>query len=105
MSTEISRDHRRRFLFSAVLTVAAVRLGRIGPAGAQSRTAADLPAIRPGTNTSFASLKQIDAGVLNVGMPKPVPPAAPLSSFCTAGLTTSTAMSMLPRCWRRPATG
>jgi pimeloyl-ACP methyl ester carboxylesterase len=26
-----------------------------------------LPTIRPGTNTSFASLKQIDAGLLNVG--------------------------------------
>ena len=26
-----------------------------------------LPAVTPGTNTSFASLKQIDAGVLNVG--------------------------------------
>jgi pimeloyl-ACP methyl ester carboxylesterase len=28
---------------------------------------AQLPAIKPGTNTSFAALKQIDAGVLNVG--------------------------------------
>src|SRR5205823_10310660 len=28
---------------------------------------AELPPIKPGTNTSFASLKQIDAGVLNVG--------------------------------------
>ncbi len=28
---------------------------------------ADLPKIKPGTNTSFGSLKQIDAGVLNVG--------------------------------------
>jgi pimeloyl-ACP methyl ester carboxylesterase len=26
-----------------------------------------LPAIKPGTNTSFASLKQIDAGLLNIG--------------------------------------
>src|ERR1700730_9629255 len=26
-----------------------------------------LPTIKPGTNTSFALLKQIDAGVLNVG--------------------------------------
>jgi len=28
---------------------------------------ADLPAIKPGTNTSFAALKQVDAGLLNVG--------------------------------------
>ncbi len=27
----------------------------------------DLPAIKPGTNTSFASMKQIDAGQLNIG--------------------------------------
>lgn len=27
----------------------------------------DLPAIKPGANTSFASLKQIDAGLLNIG--------------------------------------
>src|SRR6202035_3135333 len=27
----------------------------------------DVPAIKPGTNTSFGSLKQIDAGLLNVG--------------------------------------
>ena len=49
-SEEINQ-HRRRFLGTAALTIAA----------------AQLPAIRPGTNTSFASLKQIDAGVLNVG--------------------------------------
>jgi hypothetical protein len=29
--------------------------------------AAQLPAIKPGTNTSFAPLKQVDAGLLNVG--------------------------------------
>jgi pimeloyl-ACP methyl ester carboxylesterase len=40
-----------------------------GSAGAQSGNArpAILPAIKPGTNTSFGPLKQIDAGVLNVG--------------------------------------
>jgi pimeloyl-ACP methyl ester carboxylesterase len=27
----------------------------------------DFPAIKPGTNTSFASMKQIDAGLLNIG--------------------------------------
>src|SRR5262249_60891892 len=30
-------------------------------------TQAQLPSIKPGTNTSFAPLKQIDAGVLNTG--------------------------------------
>ena len=41
----------------------------IGSASAQTGTAkrAQLPAIKRGTNTSFGPLKQIDAGVLNVG--------------------------------------
>jgi pimeloyl-ACP methyl ester carboxylesterase len=63
-------DHgRRRFLGTAGITIAAARLGMIGKAHAQAgRTkSAQLPAITPGTNKSFASLKQIDAGVLNVG--------------------------------------
>jgi pimeloyl-ACP methyl ester carboxylesterase len=63
-------DHgRRRFLGTAAITIAAARLGMIGEARAQAgRTkSAQLPAIVPGTNKSFASLKQIDAGVLNVG--------------------------------------
>src|SRR5262245_60524921 len=68
MSEEI--DHqRRRLLRAAAVTVAAAQLGMIGRANAQgaSTTPTRLPAIKPGTNTSFPSLKQIDAGVLNVG--------------------------------------
>jgi pimeloyl-ACP methyl ester carboxylesterase len=58
--------HRRRFFGTAALTIVAAQLGMIGSVNAQpSRT--KLPAIKPGTNTSFASMKQIDAGVLNVG--------------------------------------
>jgi pimeloyl-ACP methyl ester carboxylesterase len=53
---------RRRFVGAAALTIAAAQLGLIGAA-----TAKPLPSIKPGTNTSFASLKQIDAGLLNVG--------------------------------------
>jgi pimeloyl-ACP methyl ester carboxylesterase len=58
--------HRRRFFGAAALTIAAAHLGIIGLAAAQS-TGTKLPSIKPGTNTSFASLKQIDAGILNVG--------------------------------------
>src|SRR5687767_8991170 len=39
--------------------------------------AADPPPITPGTNTSFASLKQIDAGVLNVGYAEAGPSDGP----------------------------
>jgi pimeloyl-ACP methyl ester carboxylesterase len=52
MSEEINRD-RRRFLMSAAISIAAAELS--GSAAAQF------------ANKSFATLKQIDAGLLNVG--------------------------------------
>ena len=68
MVEEISHD-RRRFLATAIMTIASAELGMIGSAAAQtSRTKpASLPSIKPGTNKSFGPLKQIDAGLLNVG--------------------------------------
>jgi pimeloyl-ACP methyl ester carboxylesterase len=61
--------NRHRFLGTAAMTIAAARLGMIGSADAQSSEIhpADVPTVKPGTHTSFGSLKQIDAGVLNVG--------------------------------------
>ncbi|MBI4779696.1 MAG: alpha/beta hydrolase [Oscillatoriophycideae cyanobacterium NC_groundwater_1537_Pr4_S-0.65um_50_18] len=59
--------NRRRFLGIVAMTAAAAQLARIGSANAQSHWTADLPRITPGTNTSFGSLKQINAGVLSVG--------------------------------------
>jgi len=59
MSEQINYD-RRRLLGTAVLTLAAAELGMIGSADAQARK---INPIKPGTNTSFGSLKQIDAGV------------------------------------------
>jgi pimeloyl-ACP methyl ester carboxylesterase len=71
---------RRGFLGTAAMTLAAAQLGMIGSAHAQSTTGklADLPAIKPGTNTSFASLKQINAGVLNVGYAEAGPANGPV---------------------------
>ena len=68
MSEAINHD-RRRFLGTAVMTIAAAELVMIGSADAQSSkiNPVDATTIKPGTNTSFGSLKQIDAGVLNVG--------------------------------------
>jgi pimeloyl-ACP methyl ester carboxylesterase len=63
MFEEINQD-RRRLLGTAVLTLAAADLAMIGSADAQP---GKINPIKPGTNTSFSSLKQIDAGVLNVG--------------------------------------
>jgi hypothetical protein len=64
------------FFGTAALAIAAAQLGMIGSVKAQpSRT--KLPAIKPGTNTSFASMKQIDAGVLNVGYTEAGPANGP----------------------------
>src|SRR4051812_43853078 len=61
--------HRRQFFGAAAATIAAAQLGMIGAASAQAgRTAPDqLPAIKPGINTSFGPLKQINAAVVSVG--------------------------------------
>jgi pimeloyl-ACP methyl ester carboxylesterase len=68
MSEGINHD-RRRFLGTAAMTLAAAPLVMSGSADAQSgkAKAADLPTIKPGTNTSFRALKQIDAGLLSIG--------------------------------------
>jgi pimeloyl-ACP methyl ester carboxylesterase len=79
-SEAINRD-RRRLLGAAVLSLAGTQLGRIGLAGAQSRTpkGARVPAIKPGTHSSFASLKRIDAGVLNIGYAEAGPGDGPVA--------------------------
>ena len=68
MSEKINYQ-RRRFLGSVAMTIATTQLGIFGSANAQSSKTkpAVLAMTKPGTNTSFGSLKQIDAGVLNVG--------------------------------------
>ena len=95
--------NRRRFLGIAAMSIVGAELGMIGSANAQSTEAkpAEVFNRKPGTNTSFASLKQIDAGVLNVGYAEAGPAMVLRSFFCTAGRTTFTALSMLRRCWRQ----
>jgi len=67
-------DHdRRRFFSAAALALTAAELGVVGAAGAETNPA-PLLVIKPGTNTSFGPLKQIDAGVLNVGYAELGPP-------------------------------
>lgn len=62
-----SIDHRRRRFFGlATMAIAAAQFR--GPANAQAgKTASKPQLIRPGTHTSFRTLKQIEAGVLNIG--------------------------------------
>jgi hypothetical protein len=72
---EITQD-RRRFFSTVAMAVAATQLGTIAPAAAQ-RVEAEMPAIKPGTHTSFGALRQIDAGVLNVGYAEASPADGP----------------------------
>jgi pimeloyl-ACP methyl ester carboxylesterase len=71
--------HRRRFSGAAAMTIAAAQFGLSSSADAQTSGTdpAHLPAIKPGTNTSFAPLKQIDAGLLNVGYAEAGPADGP----------------------------
>jgi pimeloyl-ACP methyl ester carboxylesterase len=64
-TTEPINHQRRRFFGTAAMTIAAAQIGLTRSASAQS--SGGVPAIRPGTNTSFAAMKQVNAGPLNVG--------------------------------------
>jgi len=66
-SSEEIKFNRRRFLSATVMSVAAAQFGIIGSARASSKKAGSPDRSEARTNASFASLKQIDAGVLNVG--------------------------------------
>jgi pimeloyl-ACP methyl ester carboxylesterase len=78
-SSEDIDHHRRHFVGAAAMTLAAAQLGMIGSANAQALkpSAKKLSAIKPGTHTSFGPLKQIDAGVLNVGYAEAGPAGGP----------------------------
>src|SRR5438105_12270588 len=73
-------QHRRRFLGSAATTIAAASLGVIRPARAQASKVqrADVPTSKPGSHTSFGPIKQIDAGLLNIGYAELVPTDGPV---------------------------
>jgi pimeloyl-ACP methyl ester carboxylesterase len=68
MSDDISHD-RRRFLGNAATTLAAAQftLGAAADAEPAKQKTGDTRSFKAGANTSFASLRQIDAGLLNVG--------------------------------------
>src|ERR1700733_9352118 len=68
MFEEINHQ-RRRFFSQAALTIAATQLGMFGSASAQSskEEGAKVASIKAGAHTSVDSLKQVDAGLLNVG--------------------------------------
>src|SRR5262245_15186178 len=67
--------NRRRFFGAAGAALAATQFGTLGVAHAQG--AKTVPAIKPGTNTSFGPLKQINAGALTVGYAEAGPADGP----------------------------
>ena len=73
---------RREFFGAAAMTVAAAQLGTLTSANAQSGNSTTILTPQPGTHTSFSSLKQVDAGLLNVG-------------YAEAGPTNGTAVILL----------
>jgi pimeloyl-ACP methyl ester carboxylesterase len=62
-------DHHRRHFFGVAVGTLAAGLGATVSVNAQSTNTnpGKIVTIRPNSNTSFSSLKQIDAGLLNVG--------------------------------------
>ena len=73
--SDVINPARRSFLGKAILAVAAAELAMTGSAGAQTTK---VRPIKPGTNTSFGSLKQVDAGVLSVAYAEAGPAAGPV---------------------------
>jgi pimeloyl-ACP methyl ester carboxylesterase len=79
---KLSLPTRRRFLrtsAASIASIAAAQLAWLGRPDAQTGISkrAQLPQLKPGSNTSFATLKQIDAGVLNIGYAEAGPAAGP----------------------------
>jgi pimeloyl-ACP methyl ester carboxylesterase len=80
VAEDINHD-RRRFFSTAAMTLAAAQLTGNGPAEAQPspRKPIEVPKIKSGTHTSFGELKQIDAGLLNVGYAEAGPSDGPVA--------------------------
>jgi pimeloyl-ACP methyl ester carboxylesterase len=78
MVPKIDQD-RRRFLATAAMTLAATSLGMRNEASAEpeKKGSGAPPPTRPGGNKSFGALKQVDAGVLNMGYAETGPAVGP----------------------------
>jgi len=79
MPEEINHP-RRRFLGTAAAGVAGAQFGILGSLGAQTSEAKTTArsASAPDTNPSFGPLKQIDAGLLNIGYAEAGPATGPV---------------------------
>jgi len=70
-----SNPHRRHFLTASALSVAGAQLAMIGSLDAQPTP---MTPAKPASNATFGSLKQVDAGVLNVGYAEAGPVEGPV---------------------------
>jgi pimeloyl-ACP methyl ester carboxylesterase len=77
--SEETNHNRRDFLRTAAMTIAAAQVGVFHSANAQSGKAKsrNVTPTKSGTNASFDSLKQVDAGLLNVGYAEAGPANGP----------------------------
>jgi pimeloyl-ACP methyl ester carboxylesterase len=77
--TEQINQRRRLFSGTAAISFATAQFGLMRSVAARSgeTTQAQVPAIKAGANTSFKSLKQINAGLLNVGYAEAGPADGP----------------------------
>ena len=85
-NTEQFNRGRRRFFGEAAVMLAAAELATLGSADAQSDSAhpSHVPPVTRGTNASFASIKQINAGLLNIGYAEAGPADGPASACKSA---------------------
>jgi pimeloyl-ACP methyl ester carboxylesterase len=74
---QLTNLDRRRFFGATAGSLAAAHLFLAGPAGAQSGSASPATTVKPGMLTSFPVIKQINAGVLNVGYAEAGPADGP----------------------------
>lgn len=74
---EIIDKSRRSFLGTAAMTMTAAQFGVIGLANARDAPSVDSMPVRRGANASFGPLRNVDAGLLNVGYAEAGPADGP----------------------------
>jgi hypothetical protein len=106
-TTQESKHSRRRFCGTVAALAAAAQFGVLE--GAEERPGAahavDAPSIRPGMHKSFASLKQVDAGLLNVAYAEAGPADGPAVILLHGWPYDIHSYVDLPPCWRRRGIG
>ncbi|OAF01288.1 alpha/beta hydrolase [Bradyrhizobium centrolobii] len=78
MSEKIIPDRRSFLAFAAIGIAAPLVFGSAAAAQSRKASPSNLPTVKPGANTTFAAIKQIDAGVLNVGYAEAGPADGPV---------------------------